>query len=162
MSDHNNALKTGFDPATGTWPDWFEGLDLPPGLLPEVRPAGAEAGAIAPDVARALDLSPETRIHLGTTDSIAAFLAAAPAIPGAAVTSLGTTLAVKLYTHQRIEVPAQGLYSHRVGDGWLVGGASNTGGGVLRSVFTDDQIAALYNQLPLNTRVVLYPTSTSG
>lgn len=36
-----------------------------------------------------------------------------------------------------------GVYSHRLDDVWLVGGASNTGGAVLRQLFTDDQLAAL-------------------
>jgi sugar (pentulose or hexulose) kinase len=36
-----------------------------------------------------------------------------------------------------------GVYSHRLGDLWLVGGASNSGGAVLRQFFTDDELAAL-------------------
>lgn len=30
--------------------------------------------------------------------------------------------------------------SHRLGDMWLVGGASNTGGAILRTLFTDEQV----------------------
>lgn len=66
-------------------------------------------------------------IHAGTTDSIVAFLAAADPVPGAAVTSLGTTLAVKLMSDTRIKAPEMGLYAHRLGKGRLIGGASNTG-----------------------------------
>ncbi len=92
-------------------------------------------------------LSPDATIHVGTTDSIAAFLAAAPLRIGAAVTSLGTTLVVKLLSAERIDAPDIGLYSHRLGTGWLVGGASNSGGGVLRQLFTDADLAALSNRI---------------
>lgn len=141
-SDHNNALKLGFDPETGRWPGWFDQLGLQISL-PEVHPAGAPLGPVAPEIAETLGFSPQTIVHAGTTDSIAAFLAAAPLQKGAAVTSLGTTLAVKILTSQRIDDPEVGLYSHKVGPVWLAGGASNTGGGVLLSVFDPDEINAL-------------------
>ncbi len=56
-------------------------------------------------------------------DSIAAFLAvgAGAAAPGVAVTSLGSTLAVKLLSTRRVDDSRFGLYSHRLGDLWLVG-----------------------------------------
>jgi hypothetical protein len=58
-------------------------------------------------------------------DSIAAFLAAGGAegalTPGIAVTSLGSTLAVKLLSAVRLEDSMYGVYSHRLGDLWLVG-----------------------------------------
>lgn len=63
----------------------------------------------------------------GTTDSIAAFLAAGVDAPGQAVTSLGSTLAIKLLSETRVDDARYGVYSHRLGDSWLVGGASNTG-----------------------------------
>jgi hypothetical protein len=44
-----------------------------------------------------------------------------------AVTSLGSTLAIKLLSETRIDDARYGLYSHRLGSSWLVGGASNTG-----------------------------------
>lgn len=56
-------------------------------------------------------------------DSIAAFLAVGldSADLGAAVTSLGSTLAVKLLSDTRVDDAATGVYSHRLGDTWLVG-----------------------------------------
>lgn len=162
-SDHNNALKTGFDPQDNSWPDWFEALD-PTNLLPEVLPAGAPAAPISKPVAHDFGLSPHTVIHVGTTDSVAAFLAAAPLRIGAAVTSLGTTLAVKMLCERRIDAPEIGLYSHKVGDGWLVGGASNTGGGVLRQFFSDDDLARLSAQIDPDTPSSLdyYPLTKPG
>jgi sugar (pentulose or hexulose) kinase len=163
-SDHNNALKTGFDPESDDWPDWFETVGLLRRILPKVLPAGAAVQSIAPQVATKFGLARDVIIHVGTTDSIAAFLAAAPLQIGAAVTSLGTTLAVKLLSDQRIDAPETGLYSHRVGAGWLIGGASNTGGGVLRSLFSVAQIEEL--SASIDPAVVsdldYYPLTSNG
>ncbi len=57
----------------------------------------------------------------GAADSVAAFVAAGVAEPGEAVTSLGSTLAVKLLSGARVDDAATGVYSHRLGDAWLVG-----------------------------------------
>jgi sugar (pentulose or hexulose) kinase len=103
-------------------------------------------------------------IHAGTTDSVAAFLASAPIKEGVAVTSLGSTLAIKLLSTRRIDDPAIGLYSHRLGDFWLVGGASNTGGAVLRDYFTDEQLGTLSAQIDPNAPLGLgyYPLRAVG
>uniref|UniRef100_A0A5B6YTM2 D-ribulose kinase n=1 Tax=Davidia involucrata TaxID=16924 RepID=A0A5B6YTM2_DAVIN len=63
------------------------------------------------------------------------------------VTSLGSTLAIKLLSTNKIEDARFGVYSHRLGDKWLVGGASNTGGAVLRQIFTDEQLEKLSGQI---------------
>jgi hypothetical protein len=52
-------------------------------------------------------------------------------------------MAIKLVSRVRVEDARFGVYSHRLDDMWLVGGASNTGGAVLRQLFTDDQLLAL-------------------
>ena len=145
-SDHNNALKTGYDPETNSWPDWADQV-IAPSLLPSIVAPGTPIGVIAPEVADRLGLSLKTQIHAGTTDSIAAFLAASPIELGNAVTSLGSTLAVKLLSDNRIDDPDIGLYSHRLGAYWLVGGASNTGGAVLRTFFDDAALVSLSNQI---------------
>lgn len=51
----------------------------------------------------------------GTTDSIAAFVAAGVSEVGEAVTSLGSTMAVKLLSDTRVDDAAYGVYSHRLG-----------------------------------------------
>ncbi|MCK0094124.1 FGGY-family carbohydrate kinase [Yoonia sp. F2084L] len=147
VSDDNNALKTGYDPETKAWPAWFADTGLNVDLLPTPVAAGAHIGPISPGIAQKLGLSADTQIHAGTTDSIAAFLAAAPLKLGAAVTSLGTTLAIKILSETRVDDPSVGLYSHRLGDFWLAGGASNTGGGVLAALFSAEQLAALSNEI---------------
>jgi D-ribulokinase len=94
-------------------------------------------------------LSRNCVVSTGTTDSIAAFLAARTTEPGRAVTSLGSTLALKLVSQVRVDDARFGVYSHRLDGGgrrWLVGGASNAGGAVLRQLFSDDddqQLVAL-------------------
>ena len=88
-----------------------------------------------------------------------------PRPPRQAVTSLGSTLAIKLLSERRVPDDARyGLYSHRLGAGWLVGGASNTGGAVLRRHFTDDQLAALSKRMDPGTPTGLdyYPLNTPG
>ncbi|SLN41210.1 FGGY-family carbohydrate kinase [Pseudooctadecabacter jejudonensis] len=162
-SDHNNALKTGFDPETGRWPDWI-GAVFPTNLLPDPAPVGALFGSIDPALATSLGLSPTTHIHAGTTDSIAAFLAASPVRAGHAVTSIGSTLAIKLLSTQRIDAPEIGLYSHRLGDQWLIGGASNTGGAVLAHFFTPDDLERLTPQIRTDrpTGLDYYPLIKAG
>ncbi|THG18958.1 hypothetical protein TEA_029307 [Camellia sinensis var. sinensis] len=62
-------------------------------------------------------------------------------------TQFGSTLAIKLLSTNRIEDSRFGVYSHRLDDKWLVGGASNTGGAVLRQFFTDEQLDKLSKQI---------------
>ncbi len=164
MTDLNNALKTGIDPVTGAWPTWLAALPLPPRLLPLARPPGAPLACISPATARRFGLRATAMVHAGTTDSIAAFLAAADPVPGAAVTSLGTTLAVKLFSDRRIDAPEMGLYAHRLGDGWLLGGASNTGGGVLQSLFSPAELDSLSARIDPGVESALdyYPLLRAG
>lgn len=163
LSDHNNALKTGFDPATETWPDWIGAL-IDPDLLPDVRPVGEALAPVARGIADEFGLSSSAVVHAGTTDSTAAFLASAPMKAGHAVTSLGSTLAVKLLSPKRIEDPAIGLYSHRLGDVWLAGGASNTGGAVLGHYFTTDDLVRLTEGMAVDppTGLGYYPLLQPG
>lgn len=60
---------------------------------------------------------------------------------------MGSTLAIKLLSTKRIEDARFGVYSHRLDDKWLVGGASNTGGAVLKNFFTDEQLQKLSEQI---------------
>ena len=163
-SDENNSLKTGYDPETRSWPVWAHAAGVRTDLLPEVAPAGTPIATISRACAVDLGLSKSIVIHAGTTDSIAAFLACAPLETGAAVTSLGTTLAIKLLSKVRIDAPDIGLYSHKIGDDWLVGGASNTGGGVLRHFFSVDEMRQLSSRIDPKTHSNLeyYPLLKPG
>lgn len=134
-SDENNCLKLGYDLMNRCWPDWFTALKIPLQLLPEVHQPGKVITKIAPEVANQLGLSNDLDLVAGTTDSIAAFLATGANQLGEAVTSLGSTLAIKLISDKPVFSPQYGIYSHRLGDRWLVGGASNSGGAVLLKYF---------------------------
>jgi len=162
-SDFNNALKTGFDPKTELWPDWI-GKVVPVALLPNVHAPGTELATISGAIADRFGLSRKVKVHAGTTDSIAAFLASAPFQEGVAVTSLGSTLAIKLLSKQRIDDPNSGLYSHRMGELWLIGGASNTGGAVLKVHFNDEDLERLSADINPATPLGLnyYPLLQAG
>lgn len=143
ISDENNALKLGYDPISRTWPHWLDRLGMSRDLLPEVRVPGSEIGAITPAMAKETGLPASARIHAGTTDGVAAFIATRAEAPGDAVTSLGTTLVVKLLSERPIFAAGLGIYSHRLGEKWLAGGASNTGGAALLAHFTAARMEAL-------------------
>lgn len=163
ISDYHNALKTGYDVEALCWPEWVRKLPHSE-LLPDVVAPGTAIATISAELAQRFGLAPDCRVYAGTTDSIAAFIAAGVTQPGEAVTSLGTTLVLKLLSTQRVEAGEFGVYSHRYGDLWLAGGASNAGGGVLRQFFDDTQLAALSARLdptqdsPLN----YYPLPRPG
>ncbi len=163
-SDDNNTLKTGFDPETLLWPAWLEKTGVRTDLLPEVHRVGATIGHPSPAMCSRFGFAPDLAIRAGTTDSIAAFLASGAGEIGEAVTSLGTTLAIKLMSTRRIDDQSRGLYSHRLGNHWLVGGASNTGGGVLLDFFTAEQIATLSEEIAADVPSGLdyYPLSRPG
>ncbi len=145
--DENNALKLGYDPVARRWPAWLGLLGVPLDVLPAPVPPGTVLGPIGPAAAGETGLSPKTRVVAGTTDSVAAFLATGARATGAAVTSLGSTLVLKVLSDRPVFSPRHGVYSHRLGDRWLAGGASNTGGAVLRQHFTPGQIEVLSRRL---------------
>jgi D-ribulokinase len=147
VSDENNALKLGYDPVTRAWPAWLDELGVPRALLPRVLVPGTPFAAIDPEVASELGLSRSARIAAGTTDGVAAFIATRADTPGDAVTSLGTTLVVKLLATRPIFAADQGVYSHRLGERWLAGGASNSGGGALLAQFSAADMERLTPQL---------------
>jgi sugar (pentulose or hexulose) kinase len=131
VSDENNALKTGYDPIKRAWPAWIKATGLRIELLPHVVAAGDRTDTILPAMADRYGLPRDAAIVAGTTDGCAAFLASVASDPGDGVTSLGTTLTLKLLSDGPVFAPAYGIYSHRIGDQWLPGGASNSGGAAL-------------------------------
>ncbi len=162
-SDYHNALKTGYDVERLCWPDWV--LQLPhTHLLPHVAAPGAEIGRVSLAIAEHFGIDPDCMVRAGTTDSIAAFIASGVHLPGMAVTSLGTTLVLKLLSKKRVEAAEYGVYSHRYDNLWLAGGASNAGGGTLRQFFNDEQLEKLSNRIDPATDSILdfYPLPRPG
>lgn len=136
ISDENNALKLGYDPLARCWPDWLQTLDLLNGCLPEVVPPGTPIGVVCDALATRWDWNGGVEVIAGTTDSTAGFIATGAQDNATAVTALGSTLVTKVLSRQPVFNAEYGVYSHRLGDRWLVGGASNTGGAVLRARFS--------------------------
>jgi sugar (pentulose or hexulose) kinase len=163
ISDYHNALKMGFEPGGNAWPDWVGHL-IDPDALPNVVPPGSPVGVLSRSRARQLNIPLDCLVRTGTTDSIAAFLAAGANRPGEAVTSLGTTLVLKLVSERRVDDARYGVYSHWYGKYWLAGGASNAGGGVLRQHFNDRELAELSARIDPNTTSGLdyYPLPSPG
>ncbi|TAD80561.1 MAG: carbohydrate kinase [Oscillatoriales cyanobacterium] len=196
ITDYHNGLKLGGDPTTQTYPDWLMALDVA-SSLPRLCEPGEPIAPILSEIAARWDLPADCWVYAGTTDSIAAFLASGAIAPGQAVTSLGSTLALKLLSDRPVSDGPSGIYSHYLGRsllrrlrglptvlesdgqeasqpqrsqpqqsqsgqaqsgqaqpgqargdrpiaaGWLVGGASNAGGRVLRDFFTDHELRSL-------------------
>ncbi|HEM47392.1 MAG TPA: carbohydrate kinase, partial [Alphaproteobacteria bacterium] len=136
----------GYDPVARRWPDWIAAL-LAPRLLPRVVAPGTDIGPLGESLRRDLGLRGPVRIVAGTTDSTAAFLATGARQPGEAVTSLGSTLVVKVLAERPVNAPEFGVYSHRLGDLWLAGGASNSGGAALLRHFSPDRLQELSARL---------------
>ncbi|KAL3780660.1 hypothetical protein ACHAWO_004141 [Cyclotella atomus] len=183
-SDWHNCLKLGYDVRNLSYPDWMvqllkEGAKIPSptDVLPsKVVSPGEPMGAISSVVASKYGLPTETVMVGGTTDSNAAFFAAAGAKPdyGLAVTSLGSTVALKQLSSTYVEDASKGVYSHRFprfgsSDGheeaWLIGGASNVGCAVLRQEeFSNDELVELSSEIDPATDSPLsyYPLTKKG
>jgi len=164
ISDENNCLKLGYDVVNRCWPDWFDQLPINRQLLPRVVQPGTPIGTIQANIAIELGLPQSTQIISGTTDGVAAFLATGATEIGDAVTSLGSTLVIKVLSDTPIYAPEFGVYSHRLGNRWLVGGASNCGGSTLLKYFNRQQLDQMTKDLKpdLPTGLNYYPLPANG
>jgi len=151
ISDENNCLKLGYDSVNQCWPEWLfhnnENTLLTKDQLPTVISPGTKMGTVASTLIDKYQLANHCTVFAGTTDSIAAVLATGAKQLGDAVTSLGSTLVIKLFSDKPIFNPEYGIYSHRLNDQWLVGGASNSGGSVLLQHFTAAHLKELSEKL---------------
>jgi len=163
ISDENNALKSGFDLDAQGWPAWIEAAGMDTTRLPQVYRAGTRVARVS-GYLRQLGVPETAWYHAGTTDGCASFLATGASAVGDAVTALGSTIVLKLASDRPINAPAYGVYSHRVGEFWLAGGASNSGGNVLRALIGDERLADLTGKInpsqPLG--LSLYPLLRPG
>ncbi len=141
VSDSNNALKWGFDAVAEQWPAAL--AERFGAQLPEVHRPGTAIAAVTPDLAHRWGLPVNTVVAAGTTDSMAALWASGATEEGDGVTSLGSTLALKLISDHPVSDAASGVYSHRFGERFAVSGASNTGGRVLATFFDNEALARL-------------------
>ena len=168
VSDINNVLKTGYDPVNKIWPLWLQDLfkerKINQSCLPKVVTPGTIISDINPHIANELGLPIDVEIIAGTTDSTAAVMASGLNEVGQAITSLGSTLVLKVISQFAINDLSHGIYSQPYNDLWLVGGASNSGGAVLRYYFNDEQMSIMAKQLKpnLSTNLNYYPLIQPG
>jgi D-ribulokinase len=184
-SDWHNCLKCGYDVRNKQWPEWIVscledvGISNPlqsgMGAIPlSVVSPGEPMGTVDPVVGQRLGLPQNVVIVGGTTDSNAAFFAAAGTQPpfGTAVTSLGSTLAMKQLSQTYVEDADRGVYSHRfptfsddMEEAWLVGGASNVGCAVLRKLdFSTQELYSLSAEIDYrdDSPLKYYPLTKRG
>ena len=168
ISDENNCLKLGYDSIKQTWPDWLqnnaEHMVLAENLLPQVVAPGTIIGKVKAALIEKYQLAKDCVVIAGTTDSNAAVLATGANQIGDAVTSLGSTLVIKLFSDKPVFQPEYGIYSHRLNNHWLVGGASNSGGTVLLQHFTQAQLDEMTPDLKPEkpTGLDYYPLPATG
>lgn len=163
FSDYHNVLKLGYDVEKLEWPAWITKL-LPENSLPAVLQPGEVIGFIGPEFINKFNFAKDCQICAGSTDANAAFLATGSTRAGDAVTSLGSTLVLKILNDRNIQDLDSGVYSHKLGDLWLTGGASNAGAAILRQYFSDEQIAKLSTEIDVKhpTGLDFYPLTTQG
>jgi len=144
-TDWSHALKTGYDLQEERWPaEIMERVGVPAGLLPRVVRPGTHLGVVGRDGARHTGFPQGTPILAGMTDGCAAQVSAGALEEGRWNSVLGTTLVLKGATSELLRDPSGALYSHRHPDGgWLPGGASNVGAGILSREFPDRDLAEL-------------------
>lgn len=165
-ADTSNALKTGYDLLRRRWPaDVLELVGVPADVLPEVVAPGARLGQVGAVAAAHTGIPAGTPVSAGMTDGCAAQIAARALEPGAWSSAMGTTLVVKGCTTELLHDPAGAVYSHLNPDGgWLPGGASSTGAGVLSKEFPGTDLnrltgaASVYEPAP----GVCYPLAGRG
>jgi len=167
ISDYHNSLKLGYNPVQECYSDWLLHASCLQSIvpcLPRVLVPGTPLGPVKPKVAKDFGLAQGCQVCAGTTDSIAAFLASGATSPGEAVTSLGSTLVLKLLSRTPVEDSDRGIYSHRLGNLWLVGGASNAGGAALNQFFNDEELEQLSIQIQADRESPLdyYPLLKPG
>lgn len=118
-TDWSHAMKTGIDLAKGDWKSAIQAtaqslqIHLPSVVAPGSKLGTCTVGGIP--------------VYAGMTDGCTAQISAGGSTVGSAVTTLGTTLVLKVVADKEVSGP--GFYSHRLpASRWLAGAASNLGG----------------------------------
>lgn len=118
-TDWSHAMKTGIDLAKGDWMSATQATAQSLHIhLPSVVAPGTKLGTCTLG---------DIPIYAGMTDGCTAQISAGGSTVGSAVTTLGTTLVLKVVADKEVSGP--GFYSHRLpASRWLAGAASNLGG----------------------------------
>ncbi|MDN5313406.1 MAG: D-ribulokinase [Thermoanaerobacteraceae bacterium] len=166
ITDHSNALKTGFDLIDYQWPeDIFQELGLDLNKFPKVIRPGEYIARVSRKAAEEYGLATNTVVVGGLTDGCAGQMASGAVKEGAWNTILGTTLVIKGITRDLIKDKQGRIYSHLHPEGlWMPGGASNTGGECLEKVFPGINYKEwdLKAEQYFPTNLVVYPLVKKG
>ncbi len=167
ISDRGNLLKLGIDATQLCYPATLLNVlaraDIDPAILPQAVREGTATGRIRKQWAERLGgLSLQTEIRAGCTDSVAAALAAGLCTTGQALTSLGSSLAFKVVHPHALT--SDGIYSHLLGDHFLVGAAANAGGAALLRHFQPAAMRRLEPKIhpEYPSGALLYPLAKPG
>jgi xylulokinase len=166
ISDHSNALKTGFDLIANAWPPFLADLPQFDSLkLPQVLTPGDFIANTTPELESLTGVPAGTAVFAGVTDSTASVLSAGAVACGDIYSVLGSTIVEKTVSSQILKDSEGRVYSHRMPDqNWLVGGASNVGALILKSKFSTLQ-AATFNETAMShcpTDQICYPLLHTG
>lgn len=165
ISDETNALKSGYDIFSKTWPDYlFDDLPLKRKWMPKVVPAGTPIGNLNPSLANTLGLSSKTQIVAGMTDGCASQIASGAVGIGDWNTTIGTTMVIKGVTKRPIFDPKGRLYNHHHPEGYFMpGGAGNTGADWVSLEFKNDVKKLTENaKQTIPSGHISWPLRTSG
>jgi sugar (pentulose or hexulose) kinase len=165
-ADSSHALKTGYDTVSESWPsDVLAALRVDEEVLPGVVRAGQPLGTVSATAAEQTGIPAGTALFAGMTDGCAAQVGAGALAAGSWNTVLGTTLVVKGSTERLLRDPTGVVYSHRSPDGgWLPGGASSAGAGVLSEHFAGRDLEELDREAAERgpATVITYPLVSHG
>ncbi len=137
-SDNNNSLKLGYDSENSKWFEWIDKLKFNKDIFPIIKSPGEELGNLSKSLINEFGFNNKCIITAGTTDGIASFLSTGASKIGESVTAIGTTMVIKSIVDQPLFNNSYGIYSHKIGNLWLAGGASNVGGQILIDLFKDE------------------------
>ena len=167
--EEGNNLKLGWDLIKESWPKSYLNVSWQK-CLPQIIKSGEIIGPVHSGLAAKFNLSRKLILVSGTTDSNANLIAAGLEKEDG-LTVLGTTIVVKKIINHPIK--EKGITTHRVGNDWVCGGASNAGCGILSKFFSDSEIKELSRQintskktflnlLPLNSKGERFPINNSN
>ncbi|OHV43453.1 FGGY family carbohydrate kinase [Pseudofrankia sp. BMG5.36] len=165
-TDLSNALKTGAQLITESWPlDVLDTLGVPARLMPYLVRSGTTIGAVSASAAIQTRIPAGTAVISGATDGCAAQLGAGALRVGSWNSVLGTTLVVKGVTRELVRDPLAVVYSHKSPNGqWLPGGASSTGAGIISRDYAGRDLAELNHGAAHHepAAVLAYPLVSRG
>jgi D-ribulokinase len=165
-TDWSHALKTGWDMVNERWPEEvMERLEIPVEMLPQVVRPGTQIGEVGDVAEEHTGIPAGTPIRAGMTDSCAAQIAAGALKEGRWNSVLGTTLALKGVTRELLRDPSGVVYCHRHPDeGWLPGGASSTGAGIISEMLPDGDLDEINDKAEQRgpSSAVFYPLASKG